>query len=193
MSFSVPAASPKSLFGFDVFATLGCGARSTIYAVKDRRDQVYALKHVVKENGADQRYLDQALAEHVAASQFDHQHLRRSLRVIRHRKLMRTREIALLMELIDGLTLQEMNLEDDLQAACSTFKQMAIGLKVMHDAGWVHADIKPNNTLVTDDGKVKLIDFGQSCPSSVTSVLLGLISAWLPVSSIISIFGGAFA
>jgi serine/threonine-protein kinase len=32
----------------------------------------------------------------------------------------------------------------------------------MHKAGWVHADLKPNNILVTNEGTVKLIDLGQS-------------------------------
>ena len=34
----------------------------------------------------------------------------------------------------------------------------------MHKAGYVHADIKPNNIMITGDNHVKIIDFGQSCP-----------------------------
>ena len=56
MLFGASATSPKSLFGFDVLATLGQGARSTIYAVKDDQNQVYAMKHVVKQEKSDQRF-----------------------------------------------------------------------------------------------------------------------------------------
>jgi serine/threonine-protein kinase len=34
----------------------------------------------------------------------------------------------------------------------------------MNAAGWVHADLKPNNIVVDDGGTVKIIDLGQSCP-----------------------------
>jgi len=34
----------------------------------------------------------------------------------------------------------------------------------MHDLGYLHTNIKPNNILLTDNGSIKIIDFGQSCP-----------------------------
>ena len=104
---SIQMSYPHELFGFEVLAHLGNGARSSIYAVKDNDDQVYALKHVVKENADDQRFLDQALTDHNVASMFNFPNLRHGFRVIRHRKLIRINEIALLMELVDGQSLEE--------------------------------------------------------------------------------------
>jgi len=156
--------SHQQLFGFEVLATLGRGARSTIYAVKDKDNQVYTLKHVVKRDASDQRYMEQALVDHRVASQFDHPNLRRSYRIIRHRKLIRTDEIALLMEFVDGPTLEQSRVRNPMDI-CELFLQVAASLKVMHDAGYVHADIKPDNILVTDDKMVKIVDFGQSCDS----------------------------
>ena len=159
---TVKANPHHRLFGFEVLASLGRGARSTIYAVKDEDDQVYALKHVIKRELIDQRFLDQAVADHEISSRFDHPNLRRSYRTIRHRKLIRTDEVAVLMEFVDGLSLQEGRVKDVL-TVCQLCGQVALGLKAMHEAGLVHADIKPANVLVTEAGIVKVIDFGQSC------------------------------
>src|SRR5690606_35077399 len=67
-----------------------------------------------------------------------------------------------LMEMVDGLTLEHY-VPDNLIELCRIFQQTALGLHAMHEAGYVHADIKPNNILFMDDQRVKIIDFGQSC------------------------------
>jgi serine/threonine-protein kinase len=43
-------------------------------------------------------------------------------------------------------------------------RKLAAGLHALHDAGYVHADMKPNNVILGKAGVVKIIDFGQSCP-----------------------------
>ena len=156
-------AGPHKIQGYEVLATLGYGARSTIFAVKDASNHVYALKRVIKESPEDQRFIDQAIKEHEVASQFNHPALRRSYKVIRQRRLMRIVEVYVLMELVDGLTMEQLQ-TDDLIQSCRLCREVALGLGAMHEAGWVHADIKPNNIMLTDESNVKVIDFGQSCP-----------------------------
>lgn len=149
--------------GFQVLATLGYGARSTVFAVKDRYNQLYALKRVVKNSPADQRFLDQAIQEHQVASKLDHPVLRKSLKLFRQRALLRTSEVYVLMELVDGATLEQQRPEDMIDL-CQICLQVTEGLAAMHRAGYVHADIKPNNILLNGHGQCKIIDFGQSCP-----------------------------
>jgi eukaryotic-like serine/threonine-protein kinase len=151
------------IMGYEVLGTLGYGAKSTIYAVKDKDNHVYALKRVIKEESKDQRFLDQAVLEHEVASRFSSPFLRQSLKLIRNRKLMRVNEVIVLMELIDGLTLEQ-HRPESLEETCRLMQLVAKGLHTMHEAGYVHADIKPKNILVTDKHTVKIIDFGQSCP-----------------------------
>lgn len=159
---SVVESKTRNILGFHVLATLGRGARSVIYAVKDKDQNVYALKVVVRGDDNDQRYLEQTQIDHDVASKLDHPALRRSYRLIRQRKLIGSGEMAILMEFIDGQTLEEFPSRDVVQL-CGIWRQVAQGLSAMHNAGLVHADIKPTNILVTDDGQVKVIDFGQSC------------------------------
>ncbi len=148
---------------FEIISCLGYGARSTIYAVSEKATkQVYALKRVIRKSADDDRFLEQAEQEFNIASQFDHPALRKSIRKIRKRKLLKTMELFLLMEFVDGISLDSQR-PGKLTHLIKVFIQAAQGLAAMHRLGFVHADIKPNNILVNDDLKVKIIDFGQSC------------------------------
>lgn len=152
------------ILGYEVIGTLGYGAHSTIFSVRDPKDQVmYALKRVIKESPSDQRYVDQAVLEHEVANQLDHPALRKSLKLIKQRDtLLRTIEVLVLMELVEGETLEKSR-PTDLIDLCELGKQLADGLAAMHQEGFTHGDIKPNNIIITPQRQAKIIDLGQSC------------------------------
>jgi serine/threonine-protein kinase len=150
--------------GFRVLGELGQGAASIIYLAHDpRTKQVCALKHVKKESPKDQRFLDQALYEYEVASKLNHPRLRRIYKVIRKKqRLIAVKELFLVMELVDGESLEKgTNLS--LSSVVDIFHQVAEGLAHMHEKGYVHADMKPNNIVVSDKVECKIIDLGQSC------------------------------
>jgi len=153
------------LGGFRVVTTLGHGARSTIFLVEDPQDKaMYALKQVIRKSPADQRFLDQAITEHDIACQFNHPTLRRSIKVMRIRRLLRLHSMLMLMELVEGQTLEN-DPPKSMSSLVKMFMRICDGLHAMHVMGWIHADIKPNNIMLTHNRDVKIIDFGQSCPT----------------------------
>jgi serine/threonine-protein kinase len=155
---------PEKLWNYNVIRTLGEGAKSTIYAVSDPdTGQLYALKHVLRNVPKDIRFIEQMEAEFEISQQFNHPNLRRSYALKLHRSLlMKVTEAFLLMELFDGTPLDVRPPESVLQAV-EIFIATATGLRAMHQLGYAHCDIKPNNILRSDSGEVKVIDFGQSC------------------------------
>jgi len=150
--------------GFRVLDELGQGAASTIYLVQDLKNkQVWALKHVKRETDKDERFLDQAIYEHTVASKLDHEHIRKIPRLIKKTKrLIQVCDVYLVMEMLDGISMDRRppRTFDD---ALTIFIQSAKALRHMHERGFVHADMKPNNILVTAGPVAKLIDLGQSC------------------------------
>lgn len=155
--------SPTQLAGYRVLARIGEGAASELFAVQDpKTKQVWALKHVRKDSERDQRFLDQVQTEYDVGSRLEHPNLRAVVRIVKHRKMFKTRAISLLMELVDGPPLDQRLPKTQLQAV-RIFQQIAKSLAHMHGRGFVHADIKPSNVLITDDNTVKVIDLGQAC------------------------------
>lgn len=154
----------QKLLQYDVLERLGEGARSVIYAVSDPNTrQVFALKHVIRAEGKDLRFIEQMETEFEISRLFTHPNLRRSydLKIIKT-MLVKVSEAFLIMELVDGKPL-DVRPPTDMMDILDTFIQAAQGLKAMHQMGWAHCDIKPNNILRNDKGQVKVIDFGQSC------------------------------
>lgn len=156
-------AKVHEILGYEVLSSLGQGARSTIYAVQDKKNHIFALKRVIKNGPEDQRYVDQAVLEHQIARKLDHPSIRKSFKLIRQRKVLRTTEVYVIMELVDGVTLENYQF-NDMTDLCEIMQKVARGLGAFHEAGYVHADIKPNNIMVDENQVVKIIDFGQSCP-----------------------------
>jgi serine/threonine protein kinase len=154
----------EAIEGYRVLSELGRGAASVIYLVQDpKTKQVWALKHVMKEHAKDQRFLDQAEAEYQIASELDHPNLRKIGRIVKiKRRFLSVKELYLLMELVDGVSLDH-SPPTTFTKAVHIFQQVAEALAHMHDRGYVHADMKPNNVVVSDQGLAKIIDLGQSC------------------------------
>jgi serine/threonine-protein kinase len=153
----------QKLLNYEVLERLGEGARSTIYAVMDPlTKQTFALKHVLREDTKDIRFIEQMENEFAISKQFNHPNLRRSydLKIVKS-MLLKVNEAFLIMELFHGKAL-DVYLPPSIVDIVDAFIQAAQGLKAMHVMGYVHCDIKPNNIMRTDAGQVKVIDFGQS-------------------------------
>jgi serine/threonine protein kinase len=154
----------KRIAGYTVLAEIGKGAASDIYVVQDpRTKQVWALKQVHRITDKDQRFLDQCEDEYQIGSKLDHPAIRHPIKLIKQRHYFRVTDYVLLMEHVDGVPLDHRPPRNMVEAV-DIFRQTAEGLNHMHVRGFVHADMKPSNILVTDNRHVKIIDLGQSCP-----------------------------
>lgn len=164
-------ATPEKLFGYDILQHLGDGAGSRIYAVTHgTANQVYALKHVVRTNDKSVRFIEQLENEYAVARQVRHPNLRGVVDMHYQRTLLRrVTEAALVMELVDATPL-DIHQPTRVSDVLSTFIQTAHGLQAMHDAGYIHCDLKPANILVSHDYKMaKVIDLGQACRTGVAT------------------------
>jgi len=153
-----------TISGYTIYERIGAGARSTIWLVSSQQTgEQFSLKRVIRRTTDDDRYLIQAQSDFNISSKLNHPYLRQSFEMRRIRRLFQLKELHILMEYVDGRSLEEIG-PLGTHGLLGIFKRVATGLHAMHKVGYVHADIKPNNILLGKDGEVKIIDFGQSCP-----------------------------
>lgn len=152
------------LQAYEIVDWLGKGAHATIsLAVERATRKKFAIKHIVRRTAADDKFLAQAETEFAVAQAIDHPVLRKCHELIRIRKWLKTSELFLVMEYVDGETLEQV-CPERVSDIIQLFIRVADALHAMHRAGYAHCDIKPINILLTGDGAPKIIDFGQSCP-----------------------------
>jgi serine/threonine-protein kinase len=149
--------------GHQVVQFLGSGARSTIWQVRNcRSGEILALKRVVKRSADDGRYVEQAVNEWQVGRLLDHAAVRRVYQLRRIKRWLAVVEVHLFLEMCHGRTLQDRRPEA-VDRSARVFLQVARGLSHINSRGFVHADIKPNNIMVSEAGVVKVFDLGQSC------------------------------
>ena len=145
---------------YRVIGPLGTGAGSTILRVVDKdRDQPYALKVVKRQAAADDIYIHQALHEFDVLPRLEHRTIPKVYDCRTRRKWFRVSGVELLMEYIDGKSLDDAAVRDIGQLVL-IFSEMASGLRHLHTRGVYHGDLKPSNLMLSRDGAVKIIDFG---------------------------------
>lgn len=149
--------------GFTIIRRIGTGARTSIYQARDNdSNETVALKRAILETPEDARIFEQIEIEFKVSRQVDHPYMRKCHKILKKRKLLKTQELLLSMEFFDGLSLEDspgLSLGDILLV----FRMVATALNAMHEKGYVHCDIKPNNILFSQKGMIKVIDLGQSC------------------------------
>ncbi len=151
----------KAIGKFQVLGPLGTGAHSTIVHIRRAADsKQYALKVVPIGAAQDLKFLDQAQHEFQVAQMLDHPNLIQiyALETLRD-WLFRIRKVHLLIEYVNGRTLDTFP-RIPIPKLVQVFVHIAAGLVHMHRRGVYHADLKPNNILLSRAGEVKIIDYG---------------------------------
>ncbi len=146
---------------FQVLRTLGSGAHSTILHVRCSSDsRQYALKVAPINSKEDHKFLIQAQHEFTVAQMLNHPNLIKVYALETQRDwLFRIRKVHMLIEYVNGQTLDvvpPLSLARQIQV----FAKIAAGMVHMHRRQVCHADLKPNNILLSKTGEVKIIDYG---------------------------------
>ena len=140
---------------FLIVREIGRGAMGSVYAAYDEvLDRKVALKRL---HGGTAQQRAAVLREARALARLSHPNI-----VQVHDVVESGPEILLAMELIPGASLRAWIAESerDWRTLLATFMQAGRGLAAAHAMGVAHGDFKPDNVLVGDDDRVRVVDFG---------------------------------
>jgi serine/threonine-protein kinase len=146
---------------YRIVSTLGTGAGSTILQISDKTagGKRYALKVVRRQDADDDIYVAQAQVEYAVAQKLKHPAIVRIYDCRLKRSWFKLTGVELLMEYVDGKTLDEIEAPDMGQLVL-IFCQVASAMTHMHRRGVFHGDLKPSNIMLSKASQVKLIDLG---------------------------------
>ena len=144
---------------YEVLSKIGAGGMADVYKGKDTMLNRYvAIKVLKKEYREDENFVRKFHSEAQAAAGLLNPNIVNVYDVGEDRGL-----YYMVMELVEGITLKEyIEKKGKLshKEVISIAIQMCNGIGAAHAAGIVHRDIKPQNVMISRDGKVKVTDFG---------------------------------
>ncbi|MEV7792510.1 Stk1 family PASTA domain-containing Ser/Thr kinase [Streptomyces sp. NPDC087512] len=168
---------------YRVEARIAVGGMATVYrAVDTRLDRVLALKVMHPTLATDATFVERFIREAKSVARLDHPNV-----VQVFDQGAEGAYVYLAMEYIAGCTLRDVLRERGAlrpRAALDILEPVLAALGAAHRAGFVHRDMKPENVLIGDDGRVKVADFGLvravDTVTSTTGSVLGTVSYLAP-------------
>ncbi|WP_069886298.1 Stk1 family PASTA domain-containing Ser/Thr kinase [Streptomyces luteocolor] len=162
---------------------IAVGGMATVYrAVDTRLDRVLALKVMHPTLAADASFVDRFIREAKSVARLSHPNV-----VGVFDQGTDGSYVYLAMEYIAGCTLRDVLRERGAlqpRAALDILEPVLAALGAAHRAGFVHRDMKPENVLIGDDGRVKVADFGLvravDTVTNTTGTVLGTVSYLAP-------------
>ena len=148
----------RTFTNYRIVAELGAGAMGVVYKALDLRlDRYVALKVLPPGKSGDAERRSRFLQEAKAASALNDPHI-----VTIYDIFTDDGTDVLVMEFIQGRTLQEVIASGPttVTTALEVASQVAEGVGCAHAISIVHRDLKPGNIMLTDRGRVKVLDFG---------------------------------
>ena len=154
----MPLQPGTKLGSYEVLAPIGAGGMGEVYRAHDAKlDRDVAIK-VLPEAFASDSELSRRFQQEG-----------RAVGALNHPNIMAVYDADVdgpipyvVCELLEGKTLRSLIAEGSIttRKAIEYTKQIAAGLAAAHDKGITHRDVKPDNVFVTEDGRVKILDFG---------------------------------
>ncbi|MBD9725736.1 Stk1 family PASTA domain-containing Ser/Thr kinase [Streptomyces caniscabiei] len=168
---------------YRVEARIAVGGMATVYRTVDTRlDRVLALKVMHPTLAADRTFVERFIREAKSVARLSHPNV-----VGVYDQGTDGSYVYLAMEYVAGCTLRDVLRERGAlqpRAALDILEPVLAALGAAHRAGFVHRDMKPENVLIGDDGRVKVADFGLvravDTVTSTTGSVLGTVSYLAP-------------
>ncbi len=150
--------------GYQIKRQLGRGGMAFVYlAIQESFGREVALKILAPDHAQDKEFSERFLREARIISQLIHPNIVTVYDVGIHEG-----NHYLSMEYIRGRDLQQAYRSLSKQQIISTIRDVARALEYAHQKGYVHRDVKPENIMLHDDGRVVLMDFGIARGSDAT-------------------------
>lgn len=168
---------------YRVDARIAAGGMATVYRAMDTRlDRVLALKVMHPALATDASFVERFIREAKSVARLAHPNV-----VAVFDQGAQGSYVYLAMEYVAGCTLRDVLRERGAlqpRAALDILEPVLAALGAAHRAGFVHRDMKPENVLIGDDGRVKVADFGLvravGSVTNTTGSILGTVSYLAP-------------
>ncbi|WP_242901922.1 Stk1 family PASTA domain-containing Ser/Thr kinase [Actinomadura terrae] len=160
------------------------GGMATVYVARDiRLDRVIAIKVMHPALATDEDFVARFIGEAKSAAALSHPNV-----VAVYDQVTDGEHVFLVMEYVQGHTLRDALTAAGRfgpRAALEIMQPVLAALGAAHRAGLVHRDVKPENVLITEDGRVKVADFGLARAESAskmtrTGVIIGTVGYLAP-------------